>query len=156
MASKVEASYQAKILKNKSRIFKSVSCLMLAALCFSFFAESLGPILITTFTDHSHEASVSHQDGKTRLILVHDHDRTAFSDGSSETEHPDHEHRFMEQDIPFLLAAKSGVFSFPPAIPTRSSLSCLFLSSATKPFFPSYDPGPQPLLIRVRSVVILV
>lgn len=145
-----------KAVRKRPRIFSSIACLVLAALCFSFSAESLGPIIITAFSDHSHEAKVLHERGKTRLILVHDHDFTESVDSPSPIEHPDHKFEFLDQDMPCLLAASSETFSVPALILTHPSLSRLVSSPVIKPVYHPHAPRPRLSLIQVRSVVILV
>lgn len=133
-----------------------MAALIVAALCFSFSAEGLGPVFITAFTDHSHEARVFQEGGKTRLILVHDHDAAESAGHPAPTEHPDHEFEFMDQDMPFRLAGGLGAFSFPVLIHLHLSHSSLYPGPVVKPHFPSHSPRPQTSLLQVRSVVILV
>jgi hypothetical protein len=128
----------------------------LVALGFSFSAESLGPILITSFSDHSHEARIFHEDGKLRLKLVHDHEEMSFDAGSSATEHPDHEIQFMDQEAPFLLPGKTNSFTFPNVAQAFVSLHRLFPNASTKPIFDPPKSRPHPMLMQVRSVRLLV
>ncbi len=158
-----------------NQVWKGSAGVLLLALSLSFLLEGLTPQLVLAFSDPAHGIQALEEHGVIHFKMVHGHHElaTESSDNSnlgeqvhhdesdafgtlSKATDNDHHFHLLSFKSPFLLAAKASLISSPSQL-THSGPVLVLESIGPHPsILPTDSHPPNPLRVRLRSIVILV